>query len=58
MTFTYKNTYLNETGIVAGPYEKRGPLTKYFDKTYDDFYFGKKTWEQAESKLIEESLDI
>lgn len=58
MTFTYKNTYINETGTVTGPYEKRGPLSNYFDKTYDDFYFGKKTWEQAESKLIEESLDI
>ena len=58
MTFTYRNTYINETGTVTGPYEKRGPLSNYFDKTYDDFYFGKKTWEQAESKLIEESLDI
>lgn len=58
MTFNYYNTYLNEAALVAGPYEKRGPLSKYFDKTYDDFYFNRPTWEQAESKLIEDSLDI
>lgn len=57
-TFTYKNVYLNEVSTIAGPYEKKGPLGSYFDKTYDEFYFHKKTWEQAESKLIEESIDI
>lgn len=58
MTFNYKNVYINETGTIAGPYEKKGLLSSYFDKTYDEFYFGKPTWEQAESKLIEESVDI
>lgn len=58
MTFTYKNVYINETGTIAGPYEKHGPLNNYFDKSYDEFYFGTKTWEQAESKLIEEAVDI
>ncbi len=58
MTFHYKNVYINDTGTVAGPYEKKGPLSSYFDKTYDELYFGKKTWEQAESKLLEESVDI
>ena len=57
-TFTYKNVYLNEVSTIAGPYEKKGPLGSYFDKTYDEFYFHKKTWEQAESKLIEESIDM
>ncbi len=57
-TFFYKNVYLNETSTVAGLYEKNGPLGHYFDKTYDEFYFKEKTWEQAESKLIEESIDI
>ena len=58
MTFKYKNVYINETSTLTGPYEKNGPLSQYFDKSYNDFYFGKKTWEQAESKLIEESVDI
>jgi stage V sporulation protein AD len=58
MTFKYKNVYINETGTVVGPYEKEGPLVNYFDKSYNDFYFNKKTFEQAESKLIEDSVDI
>lgn len=58
MTFKYKNVYINETSTVTGPYEKNGPLSTYFDKSFNDFYFGNKTWEQAESKLIEESVDM
>lgn len=58
MTFRYNNVYINEVSTVTGPYESKGPLSKYFDKSYDDLYFGMKTWEQAESKLIEESVDI
>lgn len=58
MTLKYNNTYINGASLVAGPYEKRGPLSKYFDKAYDDFYFNRPTWEQAESKLIEDSVDI
>ena len=52
MTFNYKNVYINETGTIVGPYEKKGLLNTYFDKTYDEFYFGKPTWEQAESKSV------
>ena len=58
MTFTYENVYLNYASTVAGPYEKKGPLTSYFDKTYDDLYFNTKSWEKAEVKLIKDSLDI
>ncbi len=58
MTFKYKNVYINETSTIVGPIEKKGPINNYFDKSYDDFYMGEKTFEQAESKLIEESIDI
>lgn len=58
MTFKYKNVYINETATITGPYEKKGPLHSYFDKSYDELYFGTKTWEDAESKLLEESVDI
>jgi stage V sporulation protein AD len=58
MTFKYSNVYINEVSTVTGPYESKGPLSKYFDKSYEDLYFGMSTWEQAESKLIEESVDI
>lgn len=58
MTFKYKNVYINDTATVTGPYEKKGPLHSYFDKSYDELYFGTKTWEDAESKLLEESVDM
>lgn len=58
MTFKYNNVYINDTSTITGPYESKGLLSKYFDKSYDDLYFGTKTWELAEVKLIEESIDI
>lgn len=58
MTFKYNNVYISDTSTITGPYEKKGPLNHYFDKSYDDLYFGTKTWEQAESRLIEESVDL
>lgn len=58
MTFKYNNVYINETATITGPYESNGPLSKLFDKSYNEFYFGTKTWELAESKLIEESVDM
>ena len=58
MTIEYKNVYINETATIVGPYEAKGPLKKYYDKTYKELYFGEKTWEQAEKKLINESIDI
>lgn len=56
MTFHYKNVYIKDTATVCGPYEKNGPLKKYFDKTYDDLYFGEKSFEKAEIKLVKDAL--
>lgn len=58
MTFKYNNVYIKDTSTVTGPYEKDGPLEKYFDKCYKDLYFGTKSWEMAEQKLVEESMNI
>ncbi len=58
MTFKYNNVYVNDSTTVVGPYEKKGPLGKYFQTSFDDLYFNKKTWEQAESFLIEEAVRI
>ena len=58
MTFKFNNVYVNGTSTVTGPYEKRGPLGNKFDKSYDDLYTGEKSWEKAEVKLLEESIDI
>lgn len=58
MTFKYNNVYINETSTIVGPYEAKGPLSKYFDDNYSDLYFGEKTWEQAEIKCIEDSINL
>lgn len=58
MTFKYNNVYINETSTITGPYEAKGPLAKLFDISYDDFYFGEKTWEQAEIRSITDSVEL
>ena len=58
MTFNYKNVYVLDTSTVVGPYEDKGPLSKYFDKAYKDLYNGSSSWEQAEAKLVRESVQI
>ena len=58
MTFKFNEVYLNSTATVTGPYENEGPLKGKFDKSYEDLYNGEKSWEKAEIKLFEESIDI
>lgn len=58
MTFKYDNVYIDDTSTVAGPYEAKGPLANYFDKTFDDLYNGEKSWEMAEEKTLEESIEL
>ena len=56
MTFKFNNSYINETYTVTGPYEKNGPLFKYFDYSFDNLYCDSKTWEQAEINLIKKTF--
>jgi len=56
MTTYYKDVYIDETATVCGPYEKKGPLRRYFDKCYDDLYVGEDSYEKAEIKLVRSSL--
>jgi stage V sporulation protein AD len=59
MTNTYKNVYIKETSTIAGIYESNGPLKKYFDKSITkDLYFGEKSWEKAEIKLLKDSINL
>lgn len=58
MTFRYNNVYLTDVSTVAGPYESHGPLGRYYDKIYSDFYCGTKTWEQAECRMLIDSVDM
>lgn len=45
-----------ECSSIVGPKESEGPLCKYFDQTLDDEFWGEKSWEKAESKIIKENV--
>ncbi len=42
---------------IAGKKESQGPLADQFTQTYQDTYFGEKTWEQAEKRLQQLALE-
>lgn len=58
MTYEYNNVYICGYSTVTGPYEKDGPLSSGFDKCYDNLYAKEETWEQAEVRLLTDSIDI
>ena len=47
-----------ECASIVGPKEAEGPMAKYFDQTLDDEFWGEKTWEKAESKIIKETVNM
>ena len=49
--------YILETSSIVGPKEADGPLAKYFDQCLEDEFWGEKTWEKAESKIIKETVN-
>lgn len=57
MTIKFDNVYVKEVSAVAGLDEKNGTFKNSYDKTYDDYYLGEKSFEQAEIKMIKESVN-
>ncbi|MCI8523376.1 MAG: stage V sporulation protein AD [Lachnospiraceae bacterium] len=55
--FTCK-PYIISSGSIVGSKEAQGPMGKLFDKTGYDDMFGAKNWEDAESSLQKEALEI
>lgn len=49
---------IKETASIVGPKEKDGPLSSYFDTTLDDEFWGEKSWEKAESKIVKETVNL
>ncbi len=48
---------LLNTSSIVGPKEMQGPLAMYFDAHTDDVFFGEKSFEKAESKLMKTCID-
>ena len=46
-----------ETASIVGPKESEGPMASYFDHCLQDEFWGEKTWEKAESKIIKETVN-
>lgn len=42
---------------IVGPKEGKGPLAKYFDMILEDEFWGEKTWEKTETKIIKECVN-
>ena len=49
---------ITEVASIVGPKEAQGPLAKYFDQCLEDEFWGEKTWEKAESKIIKETVNL
>ncbi len=47
-----------QTASIVGPKESDGPLASYFDQCLEDEFWGEKTWEKAESKIIKETVNM
>lgn len=52
----YKNIYLTDYVTLGGPFERESHL-KNFDFVMDDYYYGEKTFEQAEIKMQGDVID-
>ncbi len=57
MIFTHP-PIIHSWASVAGKKESEGPISHHFDKISKDTYFGEKTWELAEKRMQQETLDI
>ena len=43
---------------IVGPKEGEGPFSDCFDRVESDSYFGEKTWEKAESRLQQNTVEL
>lgn len=50
--------YVRSYAAVTGKKEGEGPLGKCFDYVSQDNRFGKKTWEKAESCMVEKAVEL
>lgn len=58
MNIKFDNVYVEGVSTVAGPFVIEGPLKDKFDKKYQDFYDGEKTFEQCEIKELVEVIKV
>ena len=56
-TVVFKNPpTITSAYSIVGPKEGEGPLGKYFDIILEDEFWGEKTWEKTEAKIVKECI--
>ncbi|WP_096188573.1 stage V sporulation protein AD [Evansella halocellulosilytica] len=50
-----KRPVITSTGVIGGPFEKKGKLSADFDKLYEDMWCGEDTFEKAQKVLMEDA---
>ena len=57
-TIKFKNSpKIFDTSSIVGPKEMQGPLANEFDMHSDDIFFGEKTFEKAESRMMNNCIN-
>lgn len=57
-TIKFKNSpKIFDTSSIVGPKEMQGPLAQHFDMHNDDIFFGEKTFEKAESRMMNDCIN-
>ncbi|WP_166238462.1 stage V sporulation protein AD [Paenibacillus turpanensis] len=53
-----RKPYIISASTVVGPDEGAGPLGDRFDMVHSDYFIGEDSWEKAERKFLEESMEL
>ena len=53
-----KPTYIRERASIVGKKEGEGPLGRFFDSIVEDPFYGKNTWEEAESEFQKNVVEL
>lgn len=56
-SYLFENVYVLDGSVAIGNMEGKGKIKPYADITYDDAYFGEKSFEAAERKMQRETID-
>ena len=53
-TWTFESKpVITSTGVIGGPFEKKGAIPEDFDAFYDDLWFGENSYEKAQKVMFE-----
>ena len=57
-SFKFNNVYLDETAVAIGKLEALGKMKSYADIIYKDTYFDEESFEKAERKMQEDTINL